>query len=232
MHQWESHLHWSFLEQHVLMPSITLDSFSGFLAASLLTMCICVAERCLTRLLEKQWQPPFVRYSRWQKCVSRGVLYWLATFARLSYMLIAMTFHLGLILVITTTLTITQSVIELLNPPNSQKSGHGRSATDSDEPLLHERSYDRGSVITRPRSKSKPDHIFIHPNHSNIARADAAALELGISGNTDRVHGNRYEREETAWRAGEGKEAARALLGSTRKAAEDQFHISNDSDSD
>ena len=44
----------------------------------------------------------------------------------------------------------------------------------------------------RPRSRSKPESIFIHPNHSNIARADAAAVQLGLAGDTDLVKGNVY----------------------------------------
>lgn len=48
---------------------------------------------------------------------------------------------------------------------------------DSEEPLLPGEA--------RPRSK--PSDLYIHPNLSNVARADAVATELGLSGNTDRV---------------------------------------------
>ncbi|KAF5385005.1 hypothetical protein D9615_001211 [Tricholomella constricta] len=145
------------------------------------------------------------------------------------YMLIAMTFHFGLILVMVTTLTIAQSVLELFDSSGGSRNDQERlsHSADSEQPLL-----ERRSVVTRPRSRSKPDDIFIHPTHSNLARADALASEMGISGNTDRVQVNKYEREEAAWNAGEGKEAARALLGSSRKATEHPFHISTDSDSD
>lgn len=88
-----------------------------------------------------------------------------------------------------------------------------------EEPLLPEQSHilTPMSPITRPRSKSKPDGIFIHPTHSNLARADAAALELGIAGSTERVHGNIYPHKEAAWETGQGRDAARALLGRTRR---------------
>ena len=91
-------------------------------------------------------------------------------------------------------------------------------------------------VKTRPRSRSKPDAIFIHPTESNLARADAAALELGLSGHTDRVHGNRYDREEAPWVTGAGQNAARTLLGAAhRKTSEtserDPFLVTDDSDS-
>jgi len=98
------------------------------------------------------------------------------------------------------------------------------------EPLLHHESpYALTSVITRPRSRSKPDDIFIHPTHSNLARADAVALEMGLSGDTDRVHGNIYPHEEAAWESGKGKDMARALLGSSRQDSQRHtFHIGGD----
>lgn len=69
----------------------------------------------------------------------------------------------------------------------------------------------------RPRSKSKPDSIFIHPNESNIARADAVALEMGIGGDTELVKGNIYPEDQDTWELGRGKEIARALLSGTSK---------------
>lgn len=72
-------------------------------------------------------------------------------------------------------------------------------------------------VPTRPRSRSKPDAIFIHPTESNLARADAVALELGLSGNTDRVQGNVYDLEEAPWATGAGQKAARTLLGAAHR---------------
>jgi hypothetical protein len=82
---------------------------------------------------------------------------------------------------------------------------------------------------TRPRSKSKPDHIFIHPAQSNLARADAMAQQLGLSGETEmvkvvglglelgqddqdtRTNGNAGMAKE--WREGKGRGVARALMG-------------------
>ncbi len=51
----------------------------------------------------------------------------------------------------------------------------------AEEPLLADSGIDS---LNRPRSKARPDSIFIHPNHSNIARADAVAMELGLSSST------------------------------------------------
>ena len=65
---------------------------------------------------------------------------------------------------------------------------------------------------TRPRAKSKPTSIFIHPTQSNIARADAAALQLGLAGDTDLVKGNMHPDGEAAWKIGEGKDLARQIM--------------------
>jgi len=70
----------------------------------------------------------------------------------------------------------------------------------------------------RPRSKSKPDtlNIFIHPNESNIARAEAVAQELGLSGETELVKANVYhepEHDGEGWELGKGRDVARGLLG-------------------
>ena len=96
------------------------------------------------------------------------------------------------------------------------------------EPLLrsstsHEDSYDlepnsayppsRPTLhAPRPRSKSKPESIFIHPNESNIARADAAAAQLGLAGDTERVRAGVYPADEDPWEHGRGRDVARELL--------------------
>jgi len=66
----------------------------------------------------------------------------------------------------------------------------------------------------------KPEAIVIHPGDSNLARADAAAQELGIAGDTERVKLNRYVGDE-AWEYGKGRDIARQLLGGTTQHAED-----------
>ena len=103
------------------------------------------------------------------------------------------------------------------------------------QPLLthEERVYPLKNVQTRPRSKSKPDDIFIHPTNSNIARADAVAQELGISGDTDRVKGHSYPKEEPAWEIGKGRDIAREMLASKKKTpSQGSFYIGDDSDSE
>lgn len=45
MENWESYLHWDFRGEQVLISSIRLESFSGFLVASFLAASVCVSER-------------------------------------------------------------------------------------------------------------------------------------------------------------------------------------------
>ncbi|KAJ6606820.1 hypothetical protein B0H10DRAFT_2074509 [Mycena sp. CBHHK59/15] len=90
---------------------------------------------------------------------------------------------------------------------------------------------------TRPCSKSKPDDILIHPTQSNLSRADAAAMTLGLSGSTERVHRQRYPHEAAAWEAGRGPDVARSLLGDKTRAANvgprrAPFQIGGEVDSD
>jgi len=154
-------------------------------------------------------------------------------------MLIAMSFHVGLLLVTVTTLAVGQFFIELHNQPRtrSERNRHSGSSSAMEEPLLDEISYPLTTTVpTRPRSKSRPEDILIHPNHSNLARADAVALELGLSGNTDRVHGNVYPHEDAAWEYGKGRDVARALLGGSNTRRDSQRHaefgVGPDSDSE
>ncbi len=106
------------------------------------------------------------------------------------------------------------------------------------QPLLNQdedRQYPLKSIHTRPRSKSKPDAIFIHPTESNIARADAAALEMGLTGDTELVKGYSYMKEEPAWEIGKGKDLAREMLIGVKKnptPPRETFFIGDEYDSD
>jgi hypothetical protein len=83
-----------------------------------------------------------------------------------------------------------------------------------EEPLLGT-SFGRRHAIERPRSRSKPDNIFIHPNESNLARADAFALELGVGGDTELVQGNRADGQ--SWQLGKGRDIARETFGGSHR---------------
>jgi len=231
MDGWQDRLHSSFLGEHVLFGSLRLNSYSSFLLASLLTIGLCLAERALTYAMSVKWSPLLSRRSRFRRALWRTSLYWVVTLARLLYMLISMTFHVGLIFVIVTSLASGQFVIEYLD------SRHPDLATDPDqanEPLLGASPYDDRPVAlehiaTRPRSKSKPGDIFIHPNASNVARADAYALQLGLGGETENIKDAGYHGTGDTWEQGKGREIARELLGHRRQSSS-IFHIGDKED--
>ena len=81
---------------------------------------------------------------------------------------------------------------------------------------------------TRPRSKSKPDEIFIHPKHSNIARAEVIAIRMGLGTENEYVDSSSYtypgspsqnQNNDTSapsnrrgWGRGNARDVARGLL--------------------
>jgi hypothetical protein len=77
--------------------------------------------------------------------------------------------------------------------------------------------------MRKARGKAnKPAGLFIHPNNSNLARADAVAVELGLHRSTERVEalrrtsscdGDVDDGEMAAWGQGRGRDTARHLLG-------------------
>jgi len=220
MEGWEDFLHFSFLGEHVLFEDLPLNSFINFFWGSLLTVLLCLAERSLTFAITKHWNPfPSVCGSRLRKAIWRAVLYWLATVLRLTYMLVAMSYNIGLIFVTATALAAGQLVIEYVEASQ----GSSRDSYQVQEPLLatHSATEDlsyppQHSMDTRPRSKSRPENIFINPNESNIFRADAVALEMGITGDAELVKANSYSAED--WkRAEEGDKAGEILASSSRQ---------------
>lgn len=83
--------------------------------------------------------------------------------------------------------------------------------------------------MRKTRSRAKPTELFIHPNNSNLARADAAAVERGLHGSTERVSvgaartsSDSDDDHERTWERDRGRDAARALLG----GAQQQVHTS------
>ncbi|GAV98767.1 copper transporter [Lentinula edodes] len=176
-------LHWSFRGTHILLPGLRLSSFGSFTAASLFVIAICFSERFLSFISEQEWRPPFVARSRWQNAFWKTALYWVITLLRLLYMLCAMSFHFGLLLVIVTSLAVAHLLIEVRKDIQSSDT---RGAYSSIEQPFHDDTPNHHLPSVRLRSKSKPNGIFIHPQHSNLARADAAALQLGLGGPTER----------------------------------------------
>ncbi|KAJ3806757.1 copper transporter [Lentinula aff. lateritia] len=240
-------LHWSFRGTHILLPGLRLSSFGSFTAASLFVIAICFSERFLSFLSEQEWRPPFVARSRWQNVCWKTALYWVITLLRLLYMLCAMSFHFGLLLVIVrtkclpkkykldsvtkvTSLAVAHLLIEVRKDIQSSDT---RGVYSSIEQPFHDDTPNHRLPSVR-RLKSKPNGIFIHPQHSNLARADAAALQLGLGGPTERVSGSVYQlKEEASWKIGTGKDVARALLGGSQQQSntnQHSFDVGSDSD--
>lgn len=68
--------------------------------------------------------------------------------------------------------------------------------------------------------KTKPPGLFIHPNHSNIARADAVAVELGRRAERPQAPRTSSDSDdsELGWVQDRGRETARALFGGSQQA--------------
>ena len=83
--------------------------------------------------------------------------------------------------------------------------------------------------------KLKPAGLFIHPNNSNLARADAVAVELGLHRSTDRVEAAPALRtssdSDSAWGQGRGRDAARHLLGGATQQTRGEVRSHSRSDS-
>jgi len=152
-----------------------------------------------------------------RNAIWRATMYWLVTLLRLAYMLVAMSYNIGLIIITVTALAAGQFVIEYLDvvsfPP--------RDSYQFNEPLLdgQDTAEDRLHLPqhNRFRSKTKPEGIFIHPNDSNIFRADAVALEMGITGDAELAKGNGYSRNEEAREHGKVSDKAREILASSSR---------------
>jgi len=212
MDGWADYLHTSFYGEHVLFPGLRLTSLGAFICAALLAAALCLLERSLTFALSRHWLPfNAVRKSRSRRALWRAGLYAVVTLLRLLYMLLSMTFHVWLIFTIVLSLAVGQFFIEYYEQPHeSGMRSRCHISLSSTPPAMH-----------KVRSRTKPAGLFIHPNNSNLARADAAAVELGLHGSTEHVCAPRMssdsEDNEPLWDHGRGRDAARALLGSTKK---------------
>lgn len=169
--------------------------------SSLLVGAICLFERFLTALSNQCFQPRWASRSRILSAGWNASLYGLVTLCRLLYMLLVMSYQVGIIAVVVISLSIGQFFVEYCNHPQVDQDIHVQEALLPGSPRHRQN-----------RTKPKPDSIFIHPYHSNLARADAAAFELGISGDTELVTGIRPA-DDQGWEHGKGRDVARELFG-------------------
>lgn len=220
MDGWVDYIHFSFLGEHILLSSLRLHTIWDLFLGVILTSVICFSERFLSFAITKHWRPHFIGRSRLAKAVWRATLYGVATTLRLIYMLIAMSYQVGLILAVVVMLSVGQFLFEYVDTAPAKSTTYDKIR----DPLLDSESEDDSyNMSTRSwqpktrRTKPKPEAILIHPGDSNLARADAAAQELGIAGDTERVKVNRYPVDQDAWEHGKGRDIARQLLGSTAR---------------
>jgi len=200
---WRDFLHFKFHGGHVLFESLRLTNWSQFLAASIWTLIICLSERLVTYTISMKWNPlPPCRQTRLLNAMVRTALYWVVTALRLLYMLIAMTFNVGLILVLVTSLSMGQFCIEYLEDDMSSRQSSDKSYAplhQSDEEHLpntgdtvngggdapccqqppppdSQTSYPTLTIkVPHPQQRRarRPETLYIHPNLSNHARAAA-----------------------------------------------------------
>ncbi|KAG2160006.1 uncharacterized protein EDB93DRAFT_1112928 [Suillus bovinus] len=220
MDGWVDYVHFSFLGEHILLSSLRLKTVWEFILGVLLTSVICLSERFLSFAISKHWGPHFIGRSRLAKAVWRAMLYGVATTLRLIYMLIAMSYQIGLILAVVVMLSVGQFILEYVDAAPVKSAAYDRIRGPPPDSESEDGSYNMPTQSwqhkTR-RTKSKPEAILIHPGDSNLARADAAAQELGIAGDTERVKANRYPVDQDAWECGKGRDVARQLLGNTAR---------------
>ena len=245
MPEWDgpSHLHWNLRGEHVLFSFLVLNSFGDFLLASLILIVFCVLERIVSHYHDRQKHS--TSPSPWRIALWRCLLYWIAMILRLCYMLATMTFNTGLIVIIASTLALTQLFIDIRSSSSNTEShtfqrldrAHRSSDVYEYPPSPTANSIHSESTVvnkTRPRSKSKPDDIFIHPTDSNIARADAMADHLVLE---ERLRANP---DASVWQDGTGREMARQFMAPRREstpthrksASSKQFKLGEESDSE
>ncbi|KAB5591861.1 Ctr domain containing protein [Ceratobasidium theobromae] len=128
-----------------MFRSLRITSWSTFATACLITAVICLSERYLTYLISTKWMP-FKKRNPIAVALLRSAMYGVATLERLIYMLIAMSFHAGLILATVIFLSIGQFFIEL------QEAKACPGAAGSYHPLRNSIDLDNESFAERPTS--------------------------------------------------------------------------------
>jgi len=125
---WKPYFHISLDGGIFLFPFLRISSPASFLLASTFSALVCWLERLLTYLHGRGYVPlAFERMGRTGVAGWRAGMYGVLTFLRLLYMLIAMTFHLGLLFVVVLALSVSQFVIEygeLEHLPSSQQGAY------------------------------------------------------------------------------------------------------------
>ncbi|KIJ54231.1 hypothetical protein M422DRAFT_25171 [Sphaerobolus stellatus SS14] len=120
MDGWRDILHFDFHGEHVLISGLRLSSWYHFIITSVLAVALCALEKYLSFLLSPKSKVFRHQRSPLRNALMRAGVYWAVTLIRLLYMLLAMTFHVGLIIVVVTTLTAGQFVIDFIETPHHE----------------------------------------------------------------------------------------------------------------
>lgn len=111
--------------------------------------------------------------------------------------------------------------LHLLTKPNVTRNTHYLCANNKPKNRWPRYSAYHQLSLSPPRMrKSKPPGLFIHPNHSNIARADAVAVELSLRDERLRAPRTSNDSDDSGlgWVQDRGRETARALFGGSQRA--------------
>jgi len=174
MDGWRDILHFDLYGEHVLFSSLRLSSPFNFLLASLLTIFLCALEKTLTYVLSSKWNPLPLRNSRFGDAAFRASVYWILTLTRLLYMLLAMTFHVGLILVAVTTLSAGQFVIEYLETVHPHAERNYADAT----PLLGRRDFAHSAEYLDVPGTGTTDRLLGTPGYSPRGNLEPRGKEV------------------------------------------------------
>jgi len=163
--------------QHVLFESLELTSRTALVIGGLVTCAICFGERWLTFLISPRCTllPHYLSRRPFALAAVRTLVYGTMTTLRLLYMLLAMSFNVGLLVIIILSLSLGQFCIEIQQIPDT----HTRSAPGAEYLPLRELDGEAEAPALRSsrssERRSRPSGIRIDPGESNIARADAIA---------------------------------------------------------
>ncbi|CAE6438873.1 unnamed protein product [Rhizoctonia solani] len=197
-----------------IFPSLRITSWPTFAAACFITSAICLSERYLTYLISTK-RTPFQSHRPAAIALFRSAMYWVVSFERLIYMLIAMSFHLGLILATVTSLSIGQFFIEL------QEAKSSTTATESYHPLRDSVDLDN-EPYTDPPTSLFPFTPSSRAGQSEVTQIRAPITETGISQSSLLTpHYRAPPRKVVAFEVsantdigtGNGRERAREIMG-------------------
>ncbi|KAG8706785.1 hypothetical protein FRC09_002229 [Ceratobasidium sp. 395] len=211
-----SFFHFGFDGSSFMFPSLRITSWPTFFVACFITIAICWSERYLTYLISTKWIP-LKRRSPLAVSLWRSAMYWVVTLERLIYMLIAMTFHAGLILVIVTSLSIGQFFIELQeakgSPDSSNESYH---ALRSSSEMENDSYADPPSSLFpfTPARGPQPDASKFDIRLPNRTRSPADSELLSPAYRPPPARAVAFEiPENTDVGSGNGRNRAREIMG-------------------